>query len=61
MMKPAGWFPERRGRQGRHKEQYEELTARTNRLNNSPLFNYRRRLNGKDGRTYGERNRKYRD
>ena len=55
------WFPERAGRQGRHAEQYQEFTARTDRLNNSPLYYYRRRLNGKPGKLYGERNRKYRD
>ena len=57
------WFPERTGRQGgrRGGEFYMERTARTDRLNNSPLFYFRRRLNGKAGKTYGERNRKYRE
>ena len=57
----AGWFPEKTGRQGRNREIYQELTARTDRLNNTPLFFFRRRLNGKEGRTNGERNREYRD
>ena len=55
------WFPEKVGRQGRNKELYHEFTARTDRLNNSPLFYFRRRSNGKEGRSYGERNRQYRD
>ena len=56
------WFPERQAaRRGRHHEELQELTARTDRLNNSPLFYYRRRLNGKEGKRYGERNRKYRE
>ena len=55
------WFPERTGRQGRHAEQFQELPARTDRLFNSPLFYFRRRLNGKEGKSYGERNRQYRD
>ena len=59
----GAWFPLREGRQGgrRQAEIYKEFTARTDRLNNSPLFYYRRRLNGKEGKRYGERNRKYRD
>ena len=56
-----GWFPLRTGRSGRHAETYAELPARTDRLFNSPLYYYRRRLNGKPGKKYGERNRKYRD
>ena len=56
-----GWFQERQGRTGRHGDQYQELQARTDRLYNSPIFYYRRRLNGKPGKTYGERNRMYRD
>ena len=55
------WFPMRTGRSGRHGEAYQELQARTDRLFNSPLYYFRRRLNGKAGKTYGERNRKYRD
>ena len=58
------WFPEKEGRmsaRGGNSEKYKEFTARTDRLKNSPLFYYRRRMNGKEGRTYGERNRKYRE
>ena len=55
------WFPLRKGRSGRRSEEYQELPARTDRLFNSPLYYYHRRLNGKPGKTYGERNRKYRD
>ena len=55
------WLPELTGRLGRRSEVYQEFQARTDRLFNSPLFYYRRRLNGKAGKTYGERNRKYRD
>ena len=57
----AHWFPERSGRQGRHGEKYHEFTARTDRLNNSPLFYFRRRLNGKEEKSSGESNRRYRD
>ena len=53
-----GWFPFRMGRSGRHAETYQEMPARTDRLFNSPLFYYRRRLNGKPGKTYGLRNKK---
>ena len=55
------WFPLRTGRSGRRGEQYHEFPARTDRLFNSPLYYYRRRLNGKQGKTYGERNRRYRE
>ena len=57
----AAWFPERSGRCGRHSDQYKEFNARTDRLYNSPLFYYRRRLNGKPGKTYGQRNKEYRE
>ena len=55
------WFPLRTGRSGRHGERYQELQARTDRLLNTPLFYYRRRLNGKEGKSYGMRNREYRE
>ena len=55
------WFPLRTGRSGRHAETYKEFPSRTDRLFNTPLFYYRRRLNGKQGKTYGERNRQYRE
>ena len=59
----CSWFPPRRGRQGgrRAGEEFQEFTARTDGLQNTPLFYFRRRLNGKDGKKYGERNRKYRE
>ena len=57
------WFPLRRtGRAGnRGGEKYAEEFARCDRLKNTPIFYMRRRLNGKEGKKYGERNRKYRD
>ena len=55
------WFPLRTGRSGRNAEMYHEFNARTGRLFNSPLYYFRRRLNGKDGKTYGKRNEKYRN
>ena len=60
----SAWFPEhdnaRRGR-GRTGETYIEEFARCNRLRDSPIFYMRRRLNGKEGKRYGERNEDYRD
>lgn len=56
------WFPEQMGRRsGRNQERFMEFTARTDRLNNSPMFYMRRRLNGKPGKKYGERNKEYRN
>ena len=56
------WFPENEGRRSaRQGEKYKEFFAKTDRLKNSPLFYMRRRLNGKEGKVYGERNRKYRE
>lgn len=57
----ARWFPLRMGRSGRHAENYEEFPARTDRLFNTPLYYFCRRLNGKPGKQYGMRNRKYRE
>ena len=57
----ASWFPERTGRSGRHGEKYKEFLARTDRLFNSSLFYYQRRLNGKPGKSYGQRNKEYRE
>ena len=56
------WFPLRPvGRSGvRRGEVFKEEFARCNRLRDSPLFFMRRRLNGKDGKTYGKRNEEYR-
>ena len=58
----AHWFPLRSGRtSARSGEKYLEEYARCDRLKNSPLFFMRRRLNGKEGKVYGERNRVYRE
>ena len=59
----SGWFPLKvQGRAGMRKgEAYVEEHARCNRLLNTPIFFMRRRLNGKEGKRYGERNSKYRD
>ena len=58
----SSWFPARvAGRTGNRKgEKYLEEYARTKRLYNSPIFYMRRRLNGKEGKVYGERNKEYR-
>ena len=60
---PNVWLPVCQGRQSerRGSEHYLEKTARTDRLNSSALFYFRRRMNGKAGRKYGERNRQYRE
>lgn len=56
------WFPLReRRRNTRNNELYVEEYARCDRLRNSPLFYMRRRLNGKEGKTYGQRYRIYRE
>ena len=55
------WFPQKGGRRSTRAgvgEKYFEKFARCNRLRSSPLFFFRRRLNGKAGKLYGER---YRD
>ena len=58
----SAWFPKWEGRRsGRSSEVYREEYARTDRLKNSPLFYMRRRLNGKAGKEYGERNRERRE
>ena len=41
----AGWFPTNNNRTGRHGKTYQEFFARPSRLQNSPLFDLRRRLN----------------
>ena len=60
----AHWFPLKRARSSRRstvvQETYLEEKARCDRLKNSPLFYYRRILNGKPGRTYGKRYEEYR-
>ena len=55
------WFPRNENRRGRRGEEFKEFFAKCDRLKNSPLFYMRRRLNGKPGKEYGERNRKYRE
>ena len=56
------WFPLADGRRsGRNSDKYKEFFAKNDRLKNSPLFYMRRRLNGKPGKTYGERNKRYRE
>ena len=55
------WFPKNEGRRTRKTEEYVEEYARCDRLFNSPIFYMRRRLNGKAGRTYGERNKQFRE
>ena len=56
------WFPLRQGRtSNRSGEKYLEFKAKTDRLNNSPIYYMRRRLNGKEGKIYGQRNKIYRE
>ena len=56
------WFPENDSRRsGRQSERFKEFFAKNDRLRDSPLYYMRRRLNGKPGKEYGERNRKYRE
>ena len=57
------WFPANNDtrRSARQTEKYREFFAKTDRLRDSPLYYMRRRLNGKPGKEYGERNRKYRE
>ena len=55
------WFPRRTGRTTRNMDTYLEEQARCERLRNSPLHYFRRILNGKKGKTYGSRNKSYRE
>ena len=57
------WFPRRRAARAASRvgDKYVETFARCDRLRNSPIHYMRRRLNGKEGMRYGERNRQYRD
>ena len=58
----AHLFPLKHSRAAsRSGEIYLEEYARCDRLRNSPLFFMRRRLNGKEGKSYGERNRVFRE
>ena len=56
------WFPKKTTRtSARSTEEYEEQFAKCERLRNSPLYYMRRRLNGKEGKAYGERKKQYRE
>ena len=56
------WFPLRAGRRSaRSKAQYHESFARCDRLRDTPLHFFRRRLNGKAGKIYGSRYKEYRE
>ena len=56
------WFPRRStGRITRNADTYLEEKARCERLKNSPLYYFRRILNGKVGKTYGSRNKENRE
>ena len=58
----GGWFPLKADRtSARVSEKYVEEYAKCDRLKNSPLFYMRRRLNGKEGKTYGAKNSEYRE
>ena len=60
----GGWFPlkqNRRSMRSANCEKYMEKFARCERLRDSPLFFFRRRLNGKIGKEYGARYREYRE
>ena len=47
-------------RSGKKKEVFLELKACFDRLKNSLIYYFRRRMNGKPGKSYGKRNEKYR-
>ena len=58
------WFPLKEHRSSariKSKEIYLEKKARTERMKNSPVYYFRRILNGKVGKTYGTRNKSYRE
>ena len=59
----SSWFPLTTGRRSArtNAEKYLELYTRFERLRATPLFFFRRRLNGKVGKNYGERYREYRE
>ena len=58
------WFPIKTGRTSTRgtkvTEKFQETRARCERLRNSPIHYFRRRLNGKEGKTYGTRYAEYR-
>ena len=59
------WFPLKTTRSSMRTskvtEKFKEEKARCDRLFNSPIFYFRRRLNGKPGKIYGKRNAMYRE
>ena len=58
------WFPKRitgRATRNQNAEVFLEEKARCDRLKNSPLYYFRRILNGKTGKLYGTRNKSYRE
>ena len=58
------WFPLkdcRSSRRLKNREIYREDKTRCNRLVNSPVYYFRRRLNGKEGKNYGSRYKEYRE
>lgn len=58
------WFPLKSNRtsarSGKQCEKFREDKARCDRLFNSPIYYFRRRLNGKEEKQYGKRNALYR-
>ena len=61
----AHWFPIKTTRTSNRvkktNEIYLEEKARCDRLANSPIYYFRRRMNGKEGKNYGRRNAEYRE
>ena len=61
----AHWFPIKHVRAGRSEsvkqEKYIKQKARCDRLHNSSIYYFRRRLNGKPGKVYGKRYEEYRE
>ena len=57
------WFPLRKAARSARTagDKYVETYARCDRLKDSPLFYFRRRLNGKVGKKYGARNKYWRE
>ena len=57
------WFPLKTARRSTRNggEVYLEEKARCERMKNSPMYYFRRLLNGKPGKTYGSRNNEYRE
>ena len=58
------WFPRKEtrcSRRSKNREEFLEEKARCKRMADSPIFYFRRRLNGKEGKEYGSRNKEYRE